>query len=63
MFVRVQSVTVAYARRAQWDMIRLLDIGVAWISPLRQVPPLLLSYRDQHIVVGDQMCGYSVKVI
>eukprot|EP00959_Pyramimonas_sp_CCMP1952_P168243 3515601-Pyramimonas_sp.AAC.1 len=54
---------MVFVRGTEWDMIRLLDVGVAWVTPRRQVPPLFFSYRDQRTVVCDELCGYCVKIV
>eukprot|EP00959_Pyramimonas_sp_CCMP1952_P298434 6242310-Pyramimonas_sp.AAC.1 len=61
ILVRVQSVSTVFVSGEEWDMTRLRDVGVAWLAPRRQVPPLFFSCRDQRNVVSDHLCGCSVK--
>eukprot|EP00959_Pyramimonas_sp_CCMP1952_P003234 67041-Pyramimonas_sp.AAC.1 len=62
LLVNVQSVSVGFIRGAQWDMICLGGVGIAWMTTGRQVHPLFFSYVDHRTaVVGDHMCGYSAE--
>eukprot|EP00959_Pyramimonas_sp_CCMP1952_P213545 4467741-Pyramimonas_sp.AAC.1 len=42
-------------------MRRLLGVGVAWVPPLWQVPPLVFSYSDQRTVAWNHLCGHREK--
>eukprot|EP00959_Pyramimonas_sp_CCMP1952_P333585 6985765-Pyramimonas_sp.AAC.1 len=58
LFVRVESVAVVFDHGAQGGVVRLLGIGIASAPPLRQAPPLFISYSDQRTLIRNHMCGY-----
>eukprot|EP00959_Pyramimonas_sp_CCMP1952_P390791 8189462-Pyramimonas_sp.AAC.1 len=63
VLVRLQAITVIFARGAQRNMTCLRCVYVTRVSPRRQAPPLLFSNCDQHTAVGDHPCGRSAEVV